>query len=101
MAKRIQWCGKKLIEADGGIGWERQESGKYQAELFGVTYELEKRRRSKAERGDPGWYLYSSGAPDGNFSGDYTSSTLMEAVEEATTMLLKLDLRGPGYEPVR
>ncbi|GHB51986.1 hypothetical protein GCM10010331_44430 [Streptomyces xanthochromogenes] len=101
MARRIQWCGKKLIEADGGIGWERQASGKYQAELFGVTYELEKRRRSKSEPGDTGWYLYSNGAPDGNFFGDYASRTLMEAVEEATTMLLKLDLRGPGYGPVR
>ncbi|WP_329142814.1 hypothetical protein OIU91_04175 [Streptomyces sp. NBC_01456] len=70
MAKRVQWCGKKLIAGEGGIGWERQEDGKYQAELFGVTYELEKRRRSQAERGDSGWYLYSTGAPDGNFFGD-------------------------------
>lgn len=101
MAKRIQWCGKKLIEGEGGIGWERQENGKYQTELFGVTYELVKRRRSKIERGDTGWYLYSDGAPDGNFFGDYASSTLLEAVDEANEMIIKLDLRGPGYEPVR
>ncbi|MFI2616617.1 hypothetical protein [Streptomyces sp. NPDC018584] len=101
MAKRIQWEGKKLIEADGGIGWERREEGTYQAELFGVTYELKKRRRSKAEPGDTGWYLYSSGSFDHGFSGDYASRTLMVAVDEATTMILQLDLRGPGFEPVR
>ncbi|MFI1796608.1 hypothetical protein ACH427_04510 [Streptomyces sp. NPDC020379] len=101
MGKRIQWCGKKLIEGDDGIRWERQENGKYQAELFGVTYELEKRRRSRAEQGDTGWYLYSRGAPEGNFLGDYASRTLLEAIDEATDMLLKLDLRGSGYEPMR
>ncbi len=101
MAKRIQWEGKKLIQGDGGIGWERLENGKYQAELFGVTYELEKRRHSKGERVDTGWYLYSSGSVDHGFFGDYACGTLMEAVDEANDMIIKIDLRGPGYEPVR
>lgn len=101
MAKRIQCEGKKLIEGEGGIGWERQETGEYQTELFGVTYELRKRRRSKVEPGDTGWYLYSSGSFDHGFFADYACGTLMEAIDEANDMIIKLDLRGPGYEPVR
>ncbi|WP_274916832.1 hypothetical protein [Streptomyces sp. WZ-12] len=99
MAKRVQSGGKTLIEGEGGIGWERQSTGTYQAGLFGVIYELEKRRRSTVEQGATGWYLYSSGAPDGNFFGDYASSTLLEAIDEANDMIHRLDLRGPGYEP--
>ena len=65
--------------------------------VFGITYELEKRRRSPGDTPDTGWYLYSCGA-DGGFFGEYCDRTLLPAVDEASKMIAKTDLRGPGYE---
>jgi hypothetical protein len=104
MARRIRRVGQQLIEADNGIGWERERasavsvsSGRYVTEIFGISYELEKRRRNaRVEPGtDTGWYLYSRN--DTYFFGEFCGSRLMEAVDEASEMIIKSDLRGPGY----
>lgn len=94
MAKRIQWCGKKYIEGEIGIGWERTSNGHYQTEMFDVTYELEKRRRNtKDQTFDSGWYLYSRGASEGNFFGEWCARTILDAVDSANEQILKADLR--------
>jgi hypothetical protein len=104
MARRVRHMGERLIEADNGVGWSRERasvasvsSGRYTTEIFGVRYELEKRRRSRVEPGsDTGWHLYSLN--NTYFFGEFCGSTLMEAVDEASEVIIKADLRGPGYE---
>lgn len=99
MSRRVQIDGIKMLEADGGIVWGREtglrksERGKYVAELYGVTYELEKRRWSPQEPGDDtGWYLFSTNVY-GGFFGARCASTIVEAVDVATEMILTRDLR--------
>lgn len=104
MARHRQSDGEKYIEADNGIGWTRQKasvasvlSGNYEAYLFGIRYELEKRRRSVREPGaDTGWYLYSHG--DTYFFGEFCDRTLLSAIDEASKLITAADLRGEGYE---
>lgn len=97
MARRIQFCGEKQIEADNGFGWYRDaESGKYVMVVFGISYKLEKRRRSPGDTPDTGWYLYTTNTT--GFFGEWCASTLLPAVDEASKMIAKADLRGPGYE---
>lgn len=98
MAKRIQYCGTKLIRGDEiGISWERKESGKYETDMDGVTYELENRTANvRDETHDTGWYLYSRGA-DGDFFGKWCARTILEAVDVANEMIDKARLRGAGY----
>jgi hypothetical protein len=99
MARRIQFCGEKMIESGCGIGWTRDEaSGWYVTVMFGIEYELEKRRRNVAdETYDTGWYLYSHDA-NSYFVGEWCGSLLLSAVDEASQMIVKADLRGKGYE---
>jgi hypothetical protein len=105
MARRMKAEGRPYIEADNGFGWVRDRasvasvaSGKYRASIFGIRYELEKRRRNVAdETYDTGWYLYSFGVPSG-FFGEWCAPTLLPAIDEASKMIAKADLRGEGYE---
>lgn len=105
MAKRRQAEGERYIEADNGFGWARQrasvasvESGRYETFILGVHYELEKRRRNaRVEPGaDTGWYLYSHG--DSHFFGEWCGATLLPAIDAASLMIARADLRGEGYE---
>lgn len=105
MARRRQADGERYIEADNGFGWTRERasvasvsSGRYFTEVFGIEYELEKRRRSRQEPGtDTGWYLYSRGSCM-YFFGDFAGYTLLPAIDEASKMIAEADLRGEGYE---
>lgn len=98
MATRRQEGGEKFIEADNGLGWIRCSDGRYWVGIFGIGYELEKRRRNaRAEPGsDTGWYLYSRN--DSYFMGEFCDSTLLPAIDAASVMIVKADLRGDGYE---
>jgi len=99
MARRIQFMGTRLVES-GGLGWQRnKDTGTYETEIFGIKYELEHRRRnSRVEPGtDTGWYLYSRN--DTHFFGEWCGTKLFDAVEEASDLIHKTDLRGEGYEP--
>lgn len=107
MAKRTTYLGARIIESENGYGWTRQRasaasvsSGRYTIEVFGVTYELEKRRRSPGDTPDTGWYLYSRGAVDGrDFFGEQCCPTLLESVDAASEMIAERDLRGEGHTP--
>lgn len=99
MAKRVQVDGKKVLDTEGGLTWSREaglkksERGKYEAEMHGVQYQLEKRTWSQQEPDcDTGWYLYSTNVY-GGFFGAWCASTIVEAVDVATEMILKRDLR--------
>jgi hypothetical protein len=104
MARHRQADHERYIEADNGFGWTRQRSASVLAvqrvahatEIFGVRYRLEKFRDP---RGQPGWYLYSSipGA-QGGFHGEYCEELLLPAIDEASKLIAKADLRGEGYE---
>lgn len=105
MAKRMQAEGQRFVQADNGLGWSRERasvvsvgSGRYVTTIFGITYELEKRRRNaRVEPGtDTGWYLYSRG--DSYFCGEFCDSTLLPAIDAASDMIVKADLRGEGHE---
>jgi hypothetical protein len=103
MARRAQFEGEKIIEADNGIGWSRErasatsvESNRYVTTYFGIAYELEKRRRSPGDTPDTGWYLYSRG--NTYFFGEFCGATLLPAVDEASRLIDRADLRGEGYE---
>lgn len=103
MAKRRQVDGEKCIEAANGFGWTKQrssvasvQSAMYAAKVFGITYELEKRLRAPGDTPDTGWYLYSRG--DGYFFGEFCGYTLLPAIDEASEMIAKADLRCPGNE---
>ncbi len=106
MAQRRQADGEQYIEADNGFGWIRGRasatsvsSGLYTVTIFGITYELEKRRRNaRVEPGaDTGWYLYSRDAGSW-FFGEWCGRTLLSAIDEASKMIAEADLRGGGYE---
>lgn len=104
MARRRQADGERYIEADNGFGWSRKrasvvsvESASYFTEVFGIEYQLEKRRRSPGDTPDTGWYLYSYGV-SGGFFGEWCGSTLPTAIDEASDLINKADLRGEGYE---
>lgn len=103
MARRIQFMGTKLVESSSGLGWQRERasaaspgSGRYVTDMFGITYELEKRHRSPGDTPDTGWYLYSREVT--YFFGEFCDIKLFDAIEEASDMILKADLRGEGYE---
>lgn len=99
MARQIQHQNKRYLEAQA-LRWERTVFGKYETRLFGVTYELEKRRKNvKDETYDTGWYLYSEGAPGGNFFGEFMAGTLLNAIDEASEAVYAADLRANDYEP--
>ena len=101
MARRKQADGERYIEADNGFGWARKrasvQSSSYEAFILGVRYELEKRRRSPGDTPDTGWYLYSYGE-SGGFFGEWCGSMLLPAIDEASKLIAKADLRGEGYE---
>lgn len=105
MARRRQVDGEEYIEADNGFGWTPKrasvasvEQQRYETTVFGVAYELEKRRRNlRDESHDSGWYLYSSGVP-GGFFGEWCGRILFYAVDEASKMIAEADFRGEGYE---
>ena len=103
MARYRQADHECYIEADNGFGWTRQRSSSilaaqrvaYGTQIFGVRYRLEKFRDEKGRA----WYLYSStpGA-QGGFYGEYCDRTLMAAIDRASELIVKADLRGEGYE---
>lgn len=104
MARRRTHMGEKYIEADNGFGWSRGrasatsvERGSYFATIFGIEYQLEKRRRSPGDTPDTGWYLYTIKGST-HFFGEYCAHTLLPAIDEASRMIAKADLRGEGYE---
>lgn len=101
MAKYAQINGqrKKVITTEGGITWHRNsglghyERGNWETELYGVRYEIEKRKWSQQEPDcDTGWYLYSFNAP-GGFFGEWCGKTILEAAEAATSKIHQRDLR--------
>ena len=103
MSKYIQINGVKVIDSEGGLTWRREtglkhyEHGKWEAELYGVRYELERRKWSKQEPDcDSGWYLYSFNVT-GGFFGEWCAKTLREAVDVATSLILQQDLRTEKY----
>lgn len=101
MARRRQAEGERYIEADNGFGWTRERGasvlsvvpGVYVTKIFGVTYTLEKFRDPQGEHG---WYLYSR--KNTHFTGQYCEATLLPAIDEASKLIAKADLRGEGYE---
>lgn len=99
MAKRKQWQGEKIIEADNGVGWSYRRgytplsihSGVWWTEIFGLTYRLVKFQTD-------GWCLYLGDDVNPHFYGEACADTLLEAVDVASEMILKANLRGEGYE---
>lgn len=101
MARRRQAEGERYIEADNGFGWAADRASvvsneryRYRTTIFGITYELEK-RGGKYE--DVGWYLYSIKGST-YFFGEFCDRTLLSAIDEASKMIAKADLRDDGYE---
>jgi hypothetical protein len=95
MARRKQADGERYIEADNGFGWTRcSDNGNYQTTVFGVTYELERRGGTQE---DFGWYLYTIKGST-YFFGEYCARNLLPAIDEASELIAKTDLRGKGYE---
>lgn len=97
MARYKQADNERYIEADNGFGWTCLPNGNRRTTVFGMTYELEKRARSRKERGsETGWHLYS--VNHSHFFGEYCGRTLLAAVDVASEIVTKADLRGEGYE---
>lgn len=102
MATRKQWQGEKIIEADNGLGWSRKRGssalsilpGVYEAEIFGIAYKLQKFDGAPGERG---WYLYCLADPT-HFWGEFCAANLFPAIDTASEMIARGDLRGEGYE---
>jgi len=101
MAKRKQADHQRYIEADNGFGWTADRASPvsteryhYRTTIFGITYELEK-RGGRYE--DWGWYLYTVKG-SAYFLGEFCDRTLLPAIDEASEMIAKADLRGEGYE---
>lgn len=105
MAKYAQINGdkKKVITTDGGITWRRNsglghyERGNWETELYGVRYEIEKRKWSPGDTPDTGWYLYSFNVT-GGFFGEWCGTTILEAAEVATNKIHERDLRTEQYK---
>jgi hypothetical protein len=100
MARYRQADNERYIEADNGFGWTRRrasatsvERNRYVTTVFGLSYELEKRHRSPGDTPDTGWYLYSLN--DTYFFGESCGLTLLTAVDAASEMIAKADLRYP------
>lgn len=101
MARRRQADSERYIEADNGFGWSPRRASvvgfsfyKYETTVFGITYELEK-RGGKHE--DTGWYLYNATGGQ-HFFGEWCARTLLPAIDEASALIVKADLRAPGFE---
>jgi hypothetical protein len=99
MAKRRQIDNQLCIVADNGFGWAPERSSVlsvqfycYTTEIFGVRYRLEK---FLDPDGDRGWYLYS--VRPAHFMGEYCDKLLLSAIDVASEMIDKADLRGEGY----
>jgi len=100
MARRRQVGGEKIIEADNGFGWSRRrgspalsvQSGVWVTEIFGITYRLVKFANPE------GWCLYLGDRPNRHFYGEHCGRTLPSAIDKASEMIAKADLRGEGYE---
>lgn len=97
MARYKQADNVRYIEANNGFGWICLPDGKRQTEVFGMVYELERRARSRKEPGSlTGWHLYS--VNHSHFFGEFCDRTLLWAVDVASEIIAKTDLRGEGYE---
>lgn len=95
MARRKQADGERYIESDNGFGWARDpENGNYRTTLFGITYELERRGGTQEMFG---WYLYTIKGST-HFFGEWCARSLLPAIDEASELITKTDLRGKGYE---
>jgi hypothetical protein len=101
MARRRQADGEKYIEADNGFGWTPDRSSvgglsayRYRTTIFGITYELERRGGTQEMFG---WYLYTIKGST-HWFGEWCGNTLLPAVDEASALIAKTDLRGEGYE---
>lgn len=102
MAARKQHMGERIIEADNGFGWTRRRgssalaisTGTYETDVFGVSYKLEK---FDHPRDEAGWYLYSPSHPS-DIWGEFCATNLLPAIDVASEMIVKADLRGEGYE---
>lgn len=99
MTTKIQVDCVRMLQSENGLGWTKNPTtGRYETDLFGVDYELEKRvRNRKDETHDTGWYLYSKGVA-GGFFGEWCARKIYEAVDAASKMIVKADLRTEGYE---
>lgn len=101
MAVRRVHMGERIIEADNGFGWSFQRGywpltvhcGVWKLELFGLTYHLAKYGGS-----EPGWYLYLGRDVNRHFYGEPCGLKVMAAIDKATELITKADLRGEGYE---
>lgn len=102
MARYRQADHERYIEADNGFGWVRKRGssalsvlpGIYQLDLLGIEYKLEKFEDFWAEKG---WYLYSLQKP-AHFWGEFCAVNLLPAIDRASELIAKADLRGEGYE---
>lgn len=101
MARRKQADGEKYIEADNGFGWTPERSSvvgfsdhRYRTTIFGITYELERRGGTQEMFG---WYLYTVKGST-HWFGEYCARSLLPAIDEASEMIAKADLRGEGFE---
>jgi hypothetical protein len=89
-----------MIEADNGIGWTRHhgsaalaiEPGRWETEVFGLTYRLEKFANPR------GWCLYLGTSVNPHFHGEYCGPTVLDAIDVASYMITKADLRAEGHE---
>lgn len=82
MAKYSTSAGVRYIVGNDGRAW-RPVDGAWvsQPTSDSPEYVLEKRRRSKVEGGDTGWYLYDD--QPGGFFGEWCGSRILDAVDEA------------------
>lgn len=93
MAKYTTSDGVRGILGEDGVGWTKNDQGRWVTDYCGVRYELEKRRRYPGDTPSTGWYLFSSGAADGDFVGEWCGRRLLDAVDEANREIARFDLR--------
>lgn len=101
MAARASFLGKKIIVADNGTRWFfrrgyvvlSNHSGEWTTTVQGLTYRL-----VRFGGDDPGWCLYLGEELNPHFYGEPCGLKVMAAIDKATELITKADLRGEGYE---
>jgi len=91
MAKYRTVKGERCIESEDGRRWTKDDGGRWTCSIGTVMCELEKRVACPGDTPDTGWYLYTNGASGGYF-GEWCGRRILEAVDEATQLLGRVDL---------
>ncbi|WP_424863072.1 hypothetical protein [Streptomyces sp. MMS24-I29] len=100
MAKYTRADGVRGITGENGYGWLPVDGAWVRTDRDEkATYTLEKRvRNPKDGTHTTGWYLYSEGEDAADFFGDFTSSRLLEAVDEANHMIARFEKPTPQHK---